>query len=123
MTQRPIAIIAQGDRVSAAELTAALQPHCQVFTAQSADDVRHAVPQHRAGIVIADLETFDLARVRELRDQFGGVQIVCLHRLADEELWAQALAAGADDCCDSRDITGILRSALRNVQLARGKAA
>src|SRR5437870_570687 len=111
MTQRPTAIIAQSDRVSAAELAAALQPHCQkVHVTQSQDELRFAVPKHRADIVIADLETFDLARVRELRSQFGSVQIVCTHRLADEELWAQTLEAGADDCCDSRDIGGILRS-------------
>src|SRR5205823_4719856 len=108
MTQLPIAIIAQGDSVSAAELAAALQPFCQrVHVTQTPDEVRHAVPKHRAQIVIADLETLDLARVRELRSQFGSVQIVCTHRLADEELWAQSLEAGADDCCDSHDIQSI----------------
>lgn len=124
MTQRLTAIVAQKNDASAAELALALRHHCRsVYVAHTPEDVRFAVPKHRAEIVIVDLEMLDLGNVRELRDQFGQVQIVCTHRLADEELWAQSLEAGADDCCSAGDIDSILRSAFRQQPLVRGRAA
>ena len=122
--QRPNAIIAQPDSRSAAELAAALQGHCRsVYVARSPEEVVSSVPKHRAEIVIVDLELLPLRLVKELRQQFGNVQIVCTHRLADEELWAQSLESGADDCCVSGDVSGIVRAALVQQKLARGKAA
>ncbi len=123
MTHRPTAIVAQTDGAIAANLALALRHHCRsVYVAQTPDDVRYAVPKHRANLVIADLELMDLNKVRELRHQFGNVQIVCTHRLADEELWAQTLEAGADDCCYTGDLNSIIRSAFGH-NIARAEAA
>jgi DNA-binding response OmpR family regulator len=123
MTQQPTAIIAQSDATAAAQLAEVLRQHCRsVLIAKNADDLRYGVPRHRAELVIADLELLDLQKVRELHNEFGGVHIVCTHRVADEELWAQSLAAGADDCCYTGDTEAILRAAFGR-ELARRKAA
>ena len=94
-----------------------------VYVARSQEDLRAAVARHRPKVVILDVELSSLADVNELHQEFPGVAIVCTHRLADEEMWAEALAAGADDFCPSSDTSGILRSAVRNAALARSAAA
>jgi len=124
MTHHPTAIIAQSDDAAAAQLALALREHCRnVLIAKDADDVRYGVPRHRAELVIADLELLDLNKVRQLHNEFGGVHIVCTHRVADEDLWAQSLEAGADDCCYPGDTEAILRAAFGRTLVKRKAAA
>ncbi len=42
--------------------------------------------------------------------QPAGKEAVCTHRLADEHMWAEALAAGALDCCFDDDWQSIVRA-------------
>lgn len=94
-----------------------------VYAARSMEELRAAIAKHRAKVVILDMELSGLADVNQLHHEFPGVSIVCTHRLADEEMWTAALAAGADDICPSSDTSGILRSALRNAALSHSAAA
>ena len=94
-----------------------------VYVARPQEDLRAAIARHRPKVVILDVELSSLADVNELHNEFPGVAIVCTHRLADEEMWTAALAAGADDIYPSSDTSGILRSAVRNAALARSAAA
>jgi DNA-binding NarL/FixJ family response regulator len=94
-----------------------------VHVARSMQEMRHIIAKHRPTVVILDMERSGLADVKQLHQEFPGVAIVCTHRLADEEMWAAALAAGADDIYPSSDTPGILRSALRNAALSHTAAA
>jgi hypothetical protein len=49
--------------------------------------------------------------------------VICNHRVADEEMWTRTLSIGADDCCPSSDMRGILSSAVRESQITRHIAA
>jgi hypothetical protein len=47
-----------------------------------------------------------------LHQEFPGLSIVCTHRLADDELWAEALSRGASDVCPPRQ-DEVVRSVMR----------
>ena len=121
---RPNVIVAQSNASAAASLAASLQRVCRsVVVAKSPEEVRAAVPKHRADIVIADLELVHMPEIERLHHEFGGVRIVCTHRVPDEQMWAESLQAGAADCCFADDARAILASALDQRALARAKAA
>jgi DNA-binding response OmpR family regulator len=118
------AVVAQSDPESAAVLAKSLLRHFHtVRVVGSLEEVRAAVPRHRAEFAIVDLELVDLAEVERLRRDFASLSIVCTHRLPDEKLWASALAAGALDCCHCSDVRGIVLAAMRNAQTSRPGAA
>jgi DNA-binding NtrC family response regulator len=117
-------VIASRDARVANHLAESLNQHCRsVCVTNSVDEVRHAIAKVRAQVAIVDLETADLKQVRDLCTEFGQTQVVCTHRIPDEEMWAEALSAGAIDCCHNADVAGIMDAVRRNVQLARSKAA
>ena len=118
------AVVVQSDPESAAAL--ASSPHRHFHTvriAGSLEEVRAAIPRHRAEFVIVDLEVVSLAEVERLRRDFASLSIVCTHRLPDQQLWAAALAAGALDCCHCSDVRSIVLAAMRNAQASRPGAA
>lgn len=117
-------VVAQNDSGYAEFLAASLQSHFHVVAlAHSLDEVRSVIPKHRADVAVIDLELASLSDVDTLRQEFQGVDIVCTSRLADENLWTQALAAGALDCCHPSDVRSIVFAASRTVPMARGSAA
>ena len=117
-------VVAQHDTFSAEALAASLQHHFHVVAlARSLDEVRSAIPKHRADVAVIDLEMTSLNDIDALHREFRGVDIVCTHRLADEHLWTQALAAGATDCCHPSDVRSIVFAATRTVPIARTSAA
>ena len=95
----------------------------QVHVASSVDELRHAaVKQHPTAIVL-DLESASLADVETLKKEFTGIRVICNHRVADEEMWTRTLSVGADDCCPSSDMRGILSAAVKNDQASQQMAA
>ncbi len=117
MQQLPNVILAQVDAQAAAKLASALHRRCKsVYVARTPEEVRNAVPKHRADVVIADLEVIGLSEIERLHKDFEHVSIVATHRVADEELWAQSLQAGAVDCCYPSDVLSILDSAFANTE-------
>jgi DNA-binding NarL/FixJ family response regulator len=117
-------VVAQHDTFSAEALATSLQHHFHVVAlARSLDEVRSAIPKHRADVAVIDLEMTSLNDIDALHREFRGVDIVCTHRLADEHLWTQALAAGATDCCHPSDVRSIVFAATRTVPIARTSAA
>jgi DNA-binding response OmpR family regulator len=95
----------------------------QVHVAKSVDELRSAVAKHRSEAIVLDLESASLADVEKLKKEFDGVRVICTHRVADEEMWTRTLNVGADDCCPSSDMRGILSSAMRDNQLSRQMVA
>jgi DNA-binding response OmpR family regulator len=118
------AVVVQSDPECAAALAASLLRHFHtVRLAGSLEEVRAAIPRHRAEFVILDLELIAMTEVEQLRRDFASVSIVCTHRLPDERLWTSALAAGALDCCHASDVRSIVLAAMRNPQSSRPGAA
>ena len=118
------AVVVQSDPESAAALASSLLRHFHtVRIVRSLEEVRAAIPRHRAELAILDLELIGIAEVEQLRRDFASVSIVCTHRLPDEKLWTSALAAGALDCCHCSDVRGIVLAAMRNAQASRPGAA
>jgi hypothetical protein len=79
--------------------------------------------KHRPTAIVLDLESASLAEVEILKKEFEGVRVICNHRVADEEMWTRTLNVGADDCCPSSDMRGILSSAMRDFRLLRHMVA
>jgi DNA-binding NarL/FixJ family response regulator len=117
-------VVASQDSQAASQLAASLNAHFRtVSVARSLDEIRHAIPKHRAQLAIVDLELASVEDVERLIREFGHTTVVCTHRIPDEEMWASALAAGAIDCCPNDDAACIVRAVDRNVKLARSNAA
>jgi DNA-binding NarL/FixJ family response regulator len=110
---KPLSVVVfQMDNKSAESLANSLCNHFRlVNVASDLDDLRRAIPRHRADVAIVDLERTRLDDVRQLLKEFTGTSIVCTHRLADERMWTEALAAGAADCCTSSDVRAIVLAA------------
>ena len=73
----------------------------------------------RAPFAVVDLELIRMPELKQVCAQFPATAIVCIHRLADDALWSEALAMGAVDCCYAGDLQGILLAAERYVVLSR----
>jgi len=86
-------------------------------------ELRNSIEKHVAGIAILDMEAASISDVEHLAREFPKARIVCTHRLADEDMWAAALNAGAADVCPPSDTRGILRAALGNTVMNQSAAA
>src|SRR5258708_6920628 len=85
----------------------------RVHVAKSVDELRYAAAKHHPFAMIVDLESATLADVESLKRDFHEIRVVCNHRVADEEMWTRTLNAGADDCCPTSDMRGILQATVR----------
>jgi DNA-binding NtrC family response regulator len=116
-------VVFQSDPRLAQALAATLSLHYhEVHAADSLDELRMAIRRHRAEVAILDVETSSLSEVQRLHRDFPGLSIVCTHRVADEEMWAAALNAGASDMCPAFDTKGIVMSAERSALVTRPAA-
>jgi DNA-binding NarL/FixJ family response regulator len=117
-------VLLQSDPNVAQTLAASLaNSFHRVHVARSLDELRHAAAKHQPLAIILDLESASLHDVELLKKQFQGIRVICNHRVADEEMWTRTLSVGADDCCPSSDMRGILVSAIRQSSSARTAAA
>jgi DNA-binding NarL/FixJ family response regulator len=117
-------VVAHRDPKSAEALAASLQCHFKaVHLACDLDEARLSVPKHRADLLVIDLELASLPEIERFRREMPATAVVCIHRLADEELWTRALAAGAVDCCHTSDVRSIVLAADREHLAARTTAA
>ena len=117
-------ILLQSDAGIARSLVSALSTAVRsVQQVNSLGEVRASIAKHRAGVAILDIEKTPLSEVERLSHDFPSASLVCTHRCADEEMWAEALRAGAADVCPSTDTGQIIRSVLSASQQARSVAA
>ncbi len=118
------AVVVQSDPESAAALARSLVRHFHtVRVAGSLEEVRAAIPRHRADFAVVDLELVGMAAIQQLRRDFASLSIVCTHRLPDENLSTSAQAAGALDCCHVSDVRSIVLAAMRQPAVTRPGAA
>jgi DNA-binding NarL/FixJ family response regulator len=110
---KPLSVVVfQVDNKSAESLANSLCNHFRVVNvASDLDELKCAIPRHHADVAIVDLERTGMEDVRQLLKEFTGTSVVCTHRLADERMWSEALAAGAVDCCASSDVRAIVLAA------------
>jgi hypothetical protein len=113
---RPInAVLAHHDPVLARGLAESLRPQFRkLVIVSSLSEAEAEIARLRARFVIADLELFSYADLQRLCSHFPGTVVTTVHRLADEGMWLQSLAAGAVDCCQCNDAHGILRASERH---------
>jgi DNA-binding NtrC family response regulator len=117
-------VIANRDSQSASQLAASLNTYFRnVSVVRSLDEVRNAIPKHRAQLAILDLELASVRDVEQIAREFNHTCIVCTHRIPDDGMWAAALAAGAIDCCQNADVASIVRAVDRYVKRVRANAA
>lgn len=117
-------VVLQSDFRIAQSLIASLcNSFHSVHLVRSLDELRSNIAKHRADVLILDLEVASVSEIGRLCHDFPRVCIVCTHRLADEEMWTEALSAGAVDICPSSDTRGILTAAMQNSSIRRSAAA
>lgn len=117
-------VVAQSNSKTAEMLAKSLYNHFRVVhLAGDLDEVRQAIPRYRADVAIIDLELAALSEVRQLTREFATTTIVCTHRLADEKMWTDALAAGAADCCYASDVRAIVLAASHTKTVSHAHAA
>src|ERR1700745_3823099 len=116
-------IVFQHDPRLSQALAATLSLHYHsVHAVRSLDELHLAIPRHHADVVIMDIEASCLKDVELLHREYPGLSIVCTHRVADEEMWAAALNAGASDMVPACDTMAIAQSAERYAPLAHAAA-
>ncbi len=102
-------VVAQHDPKCAEALAASLNPHFRaVSVARSVDELRSAIPKHRADLAVVDLELAGLPDIAELHREFPQTVVVCTHRSPDEEMWPSVIEAGASDFCQTTDVRSIV---------------
>ena len=106
-------VVYHNDPRTAQALAFSLSQHCgSVKMANKYEEVRPAIKGNHADVLVFDLETSRSEEIGRLHHEFPSLCIVGTHRLADEQLWAEALNQGAADLCEPRN-DDVVRSVLR----------
>jgi len=110
----PVSVVLyHNDARTAQVLATGLSQHFNsVHLARDCEEIRPAIARHRAEVLVLDLETSRIDEVKRLHHEFPRLSIVCTHRLADEELWTDAMNQGAADICEPRN-DEVVRSVIR----------
>ena len=104
-------VLARHDPAQSDSLVSSIQKQfLNLATVSSADEARNAIARTRAPLAVIDLEVVGLSQLGELCREFPATAFVCIHRLADDDMWSRSLAAGAVDCCFTSDLPQILHS-------------
>jgi hypothetical protein len=118
------AVLAHHDTGSAQRLGESLRKEFRnLVLVSSAQELRSAVARFRAPFAVVDLELMELGELKEMCNDYPATAFVCIHRLADDRMWSEALAMGAVDCCHCEDLRGILLASDKYVVLSRSRAA
>lgn len=114
-------VVYQNDPRTAQALAVTLSHHfVSVDLTNHYEEVRPAITRTHADVLVFDMETSRSEEIGRLHDEFPSLCIVGTHRLADEQLWTEALNQGAADVCEPRN-DEVVRSVLR-VSIQRAAA-
>jgi len=117
-------VVASSNSKTTQSLVHALYNHFRmVNAAHDLKELPHLISQHRADVAVIDLEFANFNEIRQFSKEFTGTTFVCTHRLADEKMWAEALAAGATDCCTASDVRAIVLAATQTKPTSQAHAA
>ena len=116
-------IIFHNDPRTAQALVVSLSEHFgPVNLVRRYEEVRTAITRYRADVLVLDLEALDRGAnaVSDLHRDFPSLCIVATHRLADDQVWTEAMNQGAADVCEPRN-EEVVRAVRR--ERAHGAAA
>ncbi len=117
-------VVLESDPRVAQRLAGKLSSHFHaVHLTHSGDELRERVAKNHPEVVVLDMEYSRLTDVRSLHNDFPALPIVCTHRIPDEQLWIDALDAGASDVCRADEVQNVLTSVLRSVAIAQSAVA
>lgn len=109
-------VVAHADHTSAENLALSLGHHFRsVSVATTFDELRSIIARRHLTLAVVDLDLIPTSDVQQLRADFD-VCIVCVHRIPDEKMWADALQHGALDCCETSDVPGIVDAVRRDLR-------
>jgi DNA-binding NtrC family response regulator len=115
-------VLYQDDAETAERLAASLSQYFpSIYLTHSRKEIRTALSRYRAEVLVLDVETSEDRELERLHHEFPGLYIVCTHRLANDELWTEALNQGAADLCVPWNTEDVVRSLTR--ERARRAAA
>jgi DNA-binding response OmpR family regulator len=113
-------VVLESDPRVAQSLAGKLSSHFHaVHMAHSKDELRERVAKNHPEAIVLDMEHSRLTDVRSLHHDFPTLPIVCMHRIPDEQLWIEAMEAGASDVCRAEDVQSVLASVLRNAAITK----
>ena len=122
MSQTTVVLLQSDPNIAQSLVSSLSNSFHRVLLTKSLDELRQTALKQRPAAIIVDLETATLEDVELLKHEFAGIRIVCNHRVADEEMWSRTLTAGADDCCPSSDVRGLLAAVQPETMLRRAAA-
>jgi AmiR/NasT family two-component response regulator len=101
----PISLVVyQSDPRTAQAMVVSLSEHFgSIDVAYRYEEVRPAIARIQADVLVLDMEMSHPDEIGRLHREFPSLCIVGTHRLADEQLWAEALNQGAADVCEPRN--------------------
>jgi len=107
-------VLYQNDAETAERLSASLAQFFPfIYSIHERQEIRAAIVQTSAELLVLDVEYTGTGEVESLHREFPGLYIVCTHRLANDELWTEALNQGAADLCVPWNPEEIVRSLTR----------
>jgi len=116
-------VLTRQDPALTDKLAASIQKQfLDLSTVSNKEDTRNAISRTKAQLAIVDLEVVNFSELGQLCREFPGTAFVCIHRLADDGMWSQSLAAGAVDCCLSGDLPRILQASERYLAFKESQA-
>jgi DNA-binding NtrC family response regulator len=93
-------VVYQGDAQTAERLAAGLSRYFpSICLTRNRDEIRPAITETSAELLVLDVENSGTMELERLHQEFPELYIVCTHRLANDELWTEALNQGAADLC------------------------
>ena len=116
-------VVLENDPRVAQSLAGKLSAHCVVHVAHSSDELRERIARSRPEAIVLDIENSRLSDVRNLHNDFPSLPIMCLHRVPDEQMWVDALDAGASDVCGADDAQHVVSSVLHSMNVAKDEIA
>jgi DNA-binding response OmpR family regulator len=106
------AVIAHDNDAKGKFLAKSLQAHFhQVEFASDYETLRARIAKSHSQFAVVDLELLTSDELRKLCSDFSETEVVCVHRIPDDQLWTRAMEAGASDCCHIDDVRTILSAA------------
>lgn len=115
-------VLYQNDAATAEKLAASLSQHFpSIYLTRSREEIRTAITRSGAEVLVLDVEASGDRELERIHNEFPGLYILCTHRLADDELWTEALSQGAADLCVPGNTEEVVRSLTR--ERARRAAA
>ena len=115
-------VLYQNDAETAERLAASLARYFpSIYLTRSREEIRPTLERYSAEVLVLDVETSEDHDLERLHREFPDLYIVCTHRLANDQLWTEAINQGAADLCVPWDTEDVVRSLTR--ERARRAAA